>query len=707
MTSSSVTSGVRGHTRQILATTLHSDWTQFEPLAALRCTTAVAIPLIAGSATGYAPIGVFGAIGAVSVGFGSFQGAYRSRASVMLWAALCMAVSIVLGSLAGHAAVPSVLVAVLWGFASGWLVALGPAASFVGLQSAIAAILAQGFAATPAEALTRGAIVFAGGLVQILLVVLVWPLRRYTAERQALGALYRSLAAYAVRIPSRDIAPPEPNTLVAADAALGDPQPFARSVDLLAFRALVDEAERIRAGLAALATYYDRLIAASDQPRLDAAAGMASEISCVLAEIARSIEAGTDPAETQSCWSAIDAHAVALAEHPTASDVLRRRLHAAWRTSGVLASEGSGHGRSSETRRVPLLRRPPIRDAVHTLRANLSLRSEAFRHGVRVAATLGTTTALHHALSLPRGYWVTLTALIVLKPEFQNTFARGVGRVAGTLVGAVLATAIAAALQPGHGMLIVLVLGCVWAGYAAFRINYVAFSMCITGYVVFLLGLAGLDQRDVVVERVFDTLLGGGIALIAYALWPTWSGAQVQMLLADLLEAHARYTRLLLAALAEPARFDATALARARSVGRLLRSNTEAAIDRLVGEPAGVQAIDPRVALGVLAALRRGALAALALHSALEDERRHTLLWLAGLGEDVGRALMECAAAMRSGTAPPQPAFRLDPPPGEDPWTRIAFAEAEMIADSAATVAAVLTARQAGSPRGVLSKGRP
>jgi hypothetical protein len=98
------------------------------------------------------------------------------------------------------------------------------------------------------------------------------------------------------------------------------------------------------------------------------------------------------------------------------------------------------------------------------------------------------------------------------------------------------------------------------------------------------------------------------------------------MLLADLLEAHARYTRLLLAALAEPARFDATALARARSAGRLLRSNTEAAIDRLVGEPAGVQPIDPRVALGVLAALRRGALAALALIGARGRAAAHASL---------------------------------------------------------------------------------
>ena len=126
----------REQTRQILASTLRTDWSQFEPMAALRCTCGVAMPLVLGVASGWPSVGVFGAIGAVSVGFGSFQGAYRGRVAVMLWAAAGMAVSIVLGSLAGHSGVAATLVAALWGFASGLLVALGPAASFVGLQSA-------------------------------------------------------------------------------------------------------------------------------------------------------------------------------------------------------------------------------------------------------------------------------------------------------------------------------------------------------------------------------------------------------------------------------------------------------------------------------------------------------------------------------------------------------------------------------------------
>src|SRR5918993_5421709 len=374
MLTPSVLPAARAQTQQILASTLRTDWTQFEPMAALRCTCGVALPLVLGVATGWPSVGVFGAIGAVSVGFGSFQGAYRGRVAVMLWAAAGMAVSIVLGSLAGHSGLAATLVAALWGFASGLLVALGPAASFVGLQSAIGAIVAQGFTATTADAFLRGLVVFGGGLVQALLVVVVWPLRRYPAERAAVGAIYKSLAAYAADIPTfddkaLDTTPPEPNTLVAAGDTLSDPQPFARTTQLLAFRALVDEAERLRASLAALATQHQRLKAVGDEGKVDASAGLAREVSCVLAEIGRAVEAGIDPDESPACWAAIEGHAAALGEDLVASDVLRRRLHAAWRTSGVLNSNGRPHdAAASAVRTVPLLRLPPVRDAANTLR---------------------------------------------------------------------------------------------------------------------------------------------------------------------------------------------------------------------------------------------------------------------------------------------------------------------------------------------------
>src|SRR3954471_15312053 len=174
----------RAQTQQILATTLQTDWSLFEPLPALRCTCGVAIPLVLGVASGWPSVGVFGAVGAVSVGFGSFQGAYRSRAAVMLWAAAGMAVSIVLGSLAGRTNAAAIGVAGAWGFGGGLIVALGPSASFVGLQSIVAVVLAGGFPSDVRCAALRAVLVFAGGLVQTLLVVIIWPLRRFSAERR-------------------------------------------------------------------------------------------------------------------------------------------------------------------------------------------------------------------------------------------------------------------------------------------------------------------------------------------------------------------------------------------------------------------------------------------------------------------------------------------------------------------------------------------
>jgi uncharacterized membrane protein YccC len=335
-----------------------------------------------------------------------------------------------------------------------------------------------------------------------------------------------------------------------------------------------------------------------------------------------------------------------------------------------------------------------VRDAANTLRANLSFESAAFRHGVRLAVTLASTTALYHAFSLPRGYWVTLTALIVLKPEFQETFARGVGRVAGTVLGATLATVVTATLHPGHATLVLLVLACVWSGYAVFRINYAVFSICITGYVVFLMVLAGgVSQSDIVMYRIVDTALGGAAALIAYALWPTWTGAQARTLLADLIEVHARHTRLLLSALVEPSRYDPPALMSTRSAGRLARSNAEAAVDRLLGEPAGVQPIPRETAVSIIAALRRSALAALALHSVLEHQPRRTFPWLAPLAVDLPTLLRDSASALRESAAPPTPAFVLKRPPEMDAGARAVFDEAGLLADSAATVATVLAGR--------------
>ena len=631
--------------RQVVAPAFHVDWRLFEGAGALRCTAGVAIPLAAGLALGQPAISAFGAVGAVSVGFGSFQGAYRSRAAVMVSASLAMGIAMTAGSLAGQSDLASILVATAVAFVGTLVVALGASAAFVGLQAVVAVLIATGFPAGLHEAIVRGAIVFGGGLAQTLLVALLWPLRRFPAERAAISEIYRSLARYAAAPPEGEATPPEPHTLAATASPLSDPQPFARAGDVLVFQALYDEAERIRASLAALAARRRDLAADPACANLFfAACGRA------LDAIAEALAAGHDPRDTTGIWDGLDACTGAL-ERRVLVDALLGQLRAAWRTAGVLGAPR----RAPETvRRLPPLRpRPPIRDALTTLVANLAPQSAAFRHALRSTVAVLIGTCAYRLLHMPRGYWLPMTAMLVLKPEFHDTFSRGIARIAGTIAGAGLAGLIVRFLAPGHGVLTALVLISVWGCYALFRMNYAIFAVCLTGYVVFILMLSGVDEMTAASLREEYTLGGGALALLLYAVFPTWAGTTARSALAAMLRAHSRYVAALLAGFADPTTIDLPRLAAIRAEARLRRSNTEAVVERMLAEPARRAALEPRVAVGILAALRRHALAALALHAGLERGVGAAVTGMAPLATAMTGALAALADALEHGSTVP------------------------------------------------------
>ena len=633
--------------RQILQSARHIDWPQFEGMAALRCTVGVAIPLVVGLTLRQPSVSAFGAVGAVSVGFGSFQGAYRSRAAVMVYAAGAMALSIFVGSLAGHSDVAAIVTATIAAFASGMLVAVGPAAAFVGLQSVVAVLIAGGFSTDARGAAVRAVLVLGGGLVQTLLVVLIWPLRRFSAERRTIAPVYRSLGTYASEMHAAAAAAPEPHTFAATASPLADPQPFARPGDVLVFQALLDEAERIRTGLAALAT-RQRLLVAADP---SCAAAFSEWSGRVLFEIAAALEAGREPRETTPIWDPLEACAQQLPQAP-AVDALLGQLRAAWRTAGFMS--GDAEQPAAHARLPPIHRRPPVRDALTTLRANLTLRSTACRHALRLAVTVGIATGIYRLVQLPRGYWMPMTALLVLRPEFHDTFARGIARISGTIAGAAVATLIVKVFAPGPPALTLLLLACVWGCYAFFRMNYAIFTTCLTGYIVFILMLSGIAEITAAATRASYTVAGGALALGAYAIWPTWAASTARAALGAMLDAHSTYVGALLSGYADPRRIDLKRLSQIRTAARLERSNAEAIVERMLAEPASRASIAPRAAVGLLAALRRHALAALALHAGLERGVREPVRGMAHLAAEMTASLTALAAAVRAGSPPPR-----------------------------------------------------
>ncbi|MGH7660424.1 MAG: FUSC family protein [Vulcanimicrobiaceae bacterium] len=574
-------------------------------------TAGVAIALLVPLALGHVAFGFPAAFGAIAAGFASQQGVYRTRAAAMLLTASAMAFSTFVGSLAGHSLAALVVTTALWGYGYGIIASLGPAATTVGINSVIAVVIYGHYPATPPEALLQGVLVLAGGIVQTFLIVMVWPLRRFTAERISLARAARSLAAYA-----RDVARGQPGLPISAPLTtvrqtLADPQPFARRGDIAVFQALVDELERIRNGLGALAT--DRLVAARTRGIDEFALGAAG----ILEEIAAALLAAKEPLDSGNEWLRLRAAEDRLENLDETGDHVRSEVHAiagqlrsAWRLATLPADVPI----PSQPRSTRSLSLPRALDTIATLRANLTQRSPYGRLAPRLAGTLAIATILGGVLPTEHGYWIPMTAVILLRPDFSQTALRGIARVGGTLIGAAFATAITAHVRPGAETYVALTIFFAGVGYFVFKANYGLFTVAITAYVAFALALLGQTPTAALRDRILGTVVAGILSGIAVFVWPTWESGRARAALADLLDAQRMYLDAVLRAYLDPARYDPAAIADAQRTAWGLRANAEASIDRMLGEPGRTHAIEPRCALGILAATRRVGLASLSLN---------------------------------------------------------------------------------------------
>lgn len=377
---------------------------------------------------------------------------------------------------------------------------------------------------------------------------------------------------------------------------------------------------------------------------------LSNQLARALAEIAAALAEGREPRALPGLSRSL-ADCVKRLSPGTTVEPLLGQIRAAWRTAGVLTAAPEHLAQ----RREDIVRprwRPLVRDALITLRANLTLRSTACRHALRLAVTLSLAAAGARVFEVPRGYWLPLTIALVLKPDFHDTFAFSVARVGGTILGAAGATVIAQVLVPGPVASIMLVLGFVSGGYALAATNYVAFTICITGYVVFLMTLAGVPEITAATDRIINTVAAGALALCAYATWPTWAVSEMRPAVAAMLEEQSRYLGALLSAYAHPAT-DPRTLDEIRASARLARSNSEAIVERTLSEPHGRLSMKPRTVIALLAATRRIALAALALHAGLEREGRDAVEGIGTLAHQVTSSLLTLASAVRHGSVPP------------------------------------------------------
>ena len=617
-----------------LTRALALDRTGLQPAAGARAAVGIALPLLIGTAVGHAPEGAQAAAGALPAGVAAMTARFRPPTALMVTTTAGMALSTFVGSLvAGHE--PLLLVALtLWGFAAGLVVTLGRAAAIVGVQAVVAFVVFGRFPGGVPLSLAHAGWVAAGGLGQLLLVHVLRAPRALAGERDAVAAALDRLAALADGVVTGASGVPAGEANAQAREVLSR-----RSLDEVegadALRGLVDEMTRVRLELQALSTF----------PRLAGVDGVARATATWLRRLAESVRAGSEPGdEPEQLAGLVDLLRQSAATTP-------ERFVAA-RAAAILGQLRAQHRlvtRLAGVRRVPLPRVAGLRTTVdigsrargfgRRLRAALDPQEPAMRHAVRLAVLLPLAELVGRALPWPHGWWVALTALVVLKPDYAATVQRGVARVIGTGGGVVVAGAVVALLHPADALLVLLIAVFAWASYTVFAASYALYTFMLTGLVVLLLSTYDARPLEAVADRGLDTLVGGALALGGYLLWPTREAATLRSSTSTLYDALADYADVVFAGYVDPARIDATALGAAALGARRARVEVQASYERAVAEPARTRP-DVQTAASVLAAARRIALALHSLRTTLQDASEHVALpEVAGIGDELAGSL--------------------------------------------------------------------
>lgn len=173
---------------------------------------------------------------------------------------------------------------------------------------------------------------------------------------------------------------------------------------------------------------------------------------------------------------------------------------------------------------------------------NLTLQSNTFRHALRITIAMLFAYGVAVLFSLSHTYWVLLTIVTIMKPVYSVTRRRNIQRLSGTFTGVVLVSVILYFVSNNTVLLVTLVL-CMLIGYSLLRVNYFAFVVFLTIFVIITFHfLDPLEFKTLIMERLVDTVIGSVIAaLAARFVFPAWGSNEIRSSMVRMLTANRAY----------------------------------------------------------------------------------------------------------------------------------------------------------------------
>ena len=474
-----------------------------------------------GVSTNQIPLAALGAFGALQLGLLEAAVPFRSLLRLLVGLSIGCVLAAFFGMVVGDTWLAVLYIAV-FAYVFGCVAALGPAFMTIGISTLALAVIFAGMPASPQQALTNAGWVAIGALVQALGWLIAWSHERRSFARRALSSKLRA----DIRMVSSSTL--DARSLIRALNSSGEVSAVLGSAEFPA-----DEEARLRNIFSRSIDLTRALIAWM----VIRAPGSADRITVgmQIEYDARSLDdfpgwSSASPTSTLAV-TGVTSRAVndTLAELSTSVDIEVQR-------------------RAPESIELARPARPTPTQPVaswSTVWGSLKPGSSASRHGLRMMLGLGIAEFLSVVLSIDHSFWLPLTVVFTLKPDWSFTLVRGFNRTVGNLA-AVILVPIALAVIGGNQWLWAIPLF-ILAGtmYRWFFGNYMIASFGLAGTVL-ILDMSLNPESSLFIVRIIAAIAGALLALLVSLLVPSWKSsdapAQVTSLEASLarLGAHVR-----------------------------------------------------------------------------------------------------------------------------------------------------------------------
>ncbi len=178
---------------------------------------------------------------------------------------------------------------------------------------------------------------------------------------------------------------------------------------------------------------------------------------------------------------------------------------------------------------------------ISSLRTNFSPESPYFRHAIRLTIAVALGLIFTDFVKISQAHWILLTIVVIMKPDFGATKLRSLQRVAGTILGGLVAIGIIK-LVDDQRIILALLFIFSFITYSFISVNYAIGVIFITPYALLLFDLIDASNLNLAGIRMLDTFVGGSIVYITNMIIPPlWQYQKMPPLMENMLNTAIKY----------------------------------------------------------------------------------------------------------------------------------------------------------------------